>query len=114
MNEAWHDSNPTVCAHLFAFYNFNEYNVYCTCHFPGLELYYGKKQRVVIKEWLKCTMAKLRMRRGLTYEIIGAIWNKSRCLVDVYINDWAQRWEVVGSYLSNLNLTQSYLDAEGP
>ena len=51
MNEAWHDSNPTVCAHLFAFYNFNEYNVYCTCHFPGLELYYGKKQRVVIKEW---------------------------------------------------------------
>jgi hypothetical protein len=114
LNEAWHESNPTVCAHLFGFHNFNEYKVYCTCLFPELVLSYGKKQHDAIKEWEKCTMAKLRMRRGLTYEVIGAIWNRSRCLVGVYINDWAQRWEVAGSYLSDLDLTQSYLDAERP
>ena len=114
LNEAWHESNPTVCAHLLGFHNFNEYKVYCTCLFPELVLSYGKKQNDTIKEWEKCTMAKLRMRRGLTYEVIGAIWNRSRCLVGVHINDWAQRWEVAGSYLSDLDLTQAYLDAERP
>lgn len=114
LSEAWHESNPTICAHLFGFHNFNEYKVYCTCLFPELVLSYGKKQHDAITEWEKCSMTKLRMRRGLTHEVIGAIWNRSRCIVGVYINVWAQRWEVAGSNLSDLDLTQAYLDAERP
>lgn len=114
LNDTWQLSNPTVCTHLFGFHNFKENKFYCTCLFPQLVLSYGKKQSDAITEWEKCTMTKLRMRRGLTHEVIGAIWSRSRCIVGIYIKEWSQCWEVAGSYLSDLDLTQAYLDAERP
>ena len=114
LSTKWHTSNPTMCLHLLGFHNFKEYKVYCSCLFPELKMTYGKSQSDAITEWEKCTMIKLRMRRGLTLEVIGAIWNRSRCIIGVYIKDWSIRWEVAGSYLSDLDITQEYLDAERP
>ena len=114
LNETWHQSNITVCAHLFGFHTFQEYKIYCTCLFPELVLSYGVKEADKITEWEKCTITKLRMRRGLTLEVIGAIWSRKKNTVGVYIKEWADRWEVAGSYLSDLDLSQAYLDAERP
>ena len=52
--------------------------MYCQYLFPALKLQYGKMQSDTITDWEKCTMVKLRMRRGTTYEIIGAIWSRNR------------------------------------
>ena len=78
LTDVWHESNPTMCSHLFGFLSFQEYKVYCQCLFPALKLQYGKMQSDTITDWEKCTMVKLRMRRGTTYEIIGAIWSRNR------------------------------------
>lgn len=46
--------------------------------------------------------------------MIGAIWSRNRSTIGIYIKEWSVRWEVVGTYLSDLDLTQEYLDAERP
>ena len=114
LTDSWHEKNSTVCLHLFGFLTFDEYKIYCKCLFPDLKLSYGTKNTDIITEWEKCTMVKMRMRRGTTYEMIGSIWSRNTSSVGIYIKDWAPRWEVVGSYLSDLDLTQEYLDAERP
>jgi hypothetical protein len=101
LSEAWHESNPTVCAHLFGFHAFNEYKA---CLFPELALSAGKKQNDVITEWEKSTMTKLRMRRDLTLEVIGTIWNRSRCIVDVYVKDWAPLGRLQG-HISRIRIS---------
>ena len=79
-----------------------------------MSLDYGVSKEESVTDWEKCTIVKLRMRRGITNEMIGAIWNRSGWSIGAYIKEWAPRWEVVGSYLSDLDLTQEYLDAERP
>ena len=73
LSDKWHKANSTACAHMFGFHNFGEYKVYCRCLFPDLDLSYGVRRLDPITDWEKCTVTKLRMRRGLTNEIIGAI-----------------------------------------
>ena len=114
LSETWHASNPSICSHLFGFHTFLEFKVYCNCLFPEMALIHGVQAADIITEWEKCCMVKLRMRRGTTLQMIGAIWSRSRHSVGVYVSEWAPRWETVGSYLSELDLTQEYLDAERP
>ena len=114
LSDAWHVSNPSMSHHLLGFVTFEEYKVYCRCIFPDLVLLSGQMQSDVITEWEKCTMVKIRMRRGTTYEMIGAIWSRNRSSIGIYVKDWAAKWEIAGSYLSDLDLTQEYLDAERP
>ena len=114
LSDAWHASNPTMCPHLLGFATFEEYKVYCRCLFPELVLVCGQIQSDVVTEWEKCTMVKLRMRRGTTYEMIGAIWSRNRSSIGINVKVWAARWETAGTYLSDLDLTQEYLDAERP
>ena len=114
LSESWHATNPLICSHLFGFHTFIEFKVYCTCLFPAIALTHGVLPTDNITEWEKCCMVKLRMRRGTTLRMIGAIWSRGRHSVGVYMNEWAPRWETAGSYLSELDLTQEYLDAERP
>ena len=114
LNDEWHASNPLVCAHLFGFHSFQEFTVYCKCLFPDIQLHHGRQPSDTITEWEKCAMVKLRMRRGTTLQMIGAIWSRCRTAVGSYMTMWARRWEMVGSYLSELDLTQEYLDSERP
>ena len=114
LSETWHASNPSICSHIFGFHTFVEFKVYCKCLFPEMALIHGVQATDNITEWEKCCMVKLRMRRGTTLQMIGAIWSRGRHSVGVYVSEWAPRWETVGSYLSELDLTHEYLDAERP
>lgn len=114
LSDNWHASNPLICGHIFGFHSFEEFKVYCKCLFPEIILSYGNQQSDLITEWEKCAMVKLRMRRSTTLQMIGSIWSRNRNSVAAYMSEWAPRWEVVGSYLSELDLTQEYLDSERP
>ena len=114
LSDEWHASNPSICAHLFGFHSFAEFTVYCKCLFPDIQLQHGRQPSDNITEWEKCAMVKLRMRRGTTLQMIASIWSRCRTTVGSYMTMWAPRWEMVGSYLSELDLTQEYLDSERP
>ena len=114
LSDKWHAANPLICAHIFGFHTFGEFKIYCACLFPDTALRHGRQSSDPITEWEKCVMVKLRMRRGTTLQMIGSIWNRCRTAVGAYITEWAPKWEMVGSYLSELDLTQEYLDRERP
>ena len=75
LSESWHATNLLICSHLFGFHTFIEFKVYCTCLFPAMALTHGVLPTDNITEWEKCCMVKLRMRRGTTLQMIGAIWS---------------------------------------
>lgn len=71
-----------------------------------MPLRHGRPSSDPMTEWEKCVMMKLRMRRGTTLQMIGSIWNRCRTTVGAYITEWVPKWEMVGSYLSELDLAK--------
>ena len=114
LNSVWHKNNPTACTHLFGFHSFDEYKVYCGCLFQGLTLEYGTSRADNITDWEKLTMAKLRMRRGVSLLLLSLIFCRNRTSIGVYVTYGAARWGEAGENLSILELTKEYLDYERP
>ena len=114
LNSVWHGNNPTACSHLFGFHSFHEYKIYCQCLFKGLTLEYGTNKADNITDWEKLTMAKLRMRRGVSLLLLSLIFGRNRTSIGVYVTYGAARWGEAGENLSILDLTKEYLDHERP
>lgn len=114
LTDKWHTKNPEACSHLFGFHSFHEYKCYCKCLFEFIDLKFGEMKTDKISEWEKISIAKLRMRRGLSLTMLGLIYDRNRTSIGIYVSFGAAKWGVAGEILSILDLTKEYLDYERP
>jgi hypothetical protein len=47
-------------------------------------------------------------------QTFALMWDRDRRMIGQYINKWAPKWGKMGRYLSNLDITESFLDATLP